>query len=116
LTTLRAELTPMAVNTQRVHQLSTFLMYANGEELMSIAGMYFRYDFHIIMAILGWNGSTPAARASLLSRLQIYLPPDVMLPPQRLQVVESVQKQFWNSYLVTTSTSSCIPTQSMHVA
>ena len=41
LSSLRGELTPLGINTQRVHQLSTFLMFNAGEELMTVAGELF---------------------------------------------------------------------------
>ena len=72
LTCLRSELTPLGIETHRVHQLSTFLMYSIGDEQLHV--------------MANWAGSGPPARQSLLQRLQSFLPPDVMLPPQRLQV------------------------------
>lgn len=72
LSTLRCELTPLGIETHRVHQLSTFLMFAAPMEELATAA--------------SWPGSSPAARATLLERLQTFLPAEVMLPPHRLQV------------------------------
>lgn len=80
LNVLRYELTPLNQHMQRVHQLSTLLM-ANPNDLQHSAG---------------WLGSSPDARQNLLARLQAFTPPDVMLPPRRLEVLleQAIQWQY----------------------
>uniref|UniRef100_A0A914WIH5 WD repeat-containing protein 26 n=1 Tax=Plectus sambesii TaxID=2011161 RepID=A0A914WIH5_9BILA len=72
LSVLRAELTPLGYGRERVHELSTFLMVKGGAELRAAAG---------------WAGSSLEGRQVLLDRLQAFLPPAVMLPPKRLDVL-----------------------------
>lgn len=67
---LRNELTPLNYNTPRVHQLSSLMMCANSEELIRRSN---------------WEGKGDASRTQLVDRLQTYLPPNIMLPPRRLQ-------------------------------
>lgn len=66
---LRNELTPLQHNTPRVHQLSSYMMCTNNEELHERAG---------------WEGKNIRARTRLMDRLQSFLPASVMLPPRRL--------------------------------
>jgi hypothetical protein len=72
LSVLRGELTPLCYGRERVHELSTFLMLKGGAELRTAAG---------------WPGSSLDGRQALLDRLQAFLPPAVMLPPKRLDVL-----------------------------
>lgn len=67
---LRNELTPLHHNTPRVHQLSSYMMCANNEELYQRAG---------------WDGKGINSRSLLMDRLQNFLPATVMLPPRRLR-------------------------------
>ncbi|XP_055696505.1 WD repeat-containing protein 26 homolog isoform X3 [Lutzomyia longipalpis] len=67
---LRNELTPLQHNTPRVHQLSSYMMCANNEELYQRAS---------------WEGKGVKSRNKLMDRLQNFLPPTVMLPPRRLR-------------------------------
>lgn len=67
---LRNELTPLHHNTPRVHQLSSYMMCANNEEL------YLRAS---------WDGKGVNSRSLLMDKLQNFLPPTVMLPPRRLR-------------------------------
>ncbi|XP_013416632.1 WD repeat-containing protein 26 [Lingula anatina] len=69
---LRNELTPLKFNTERVHELSSFMMCNNPEDLREMAD---------------WEGKSPEARQKLMERLQSFLPPTVMLPPRRLQTL-----------------------------
>ncbi|XP_046898279.1 WD repeat-containing protein 26 [Hypomesus transpacificus] len=69
---LRAELTPLKYNTDRIHVLSGYLMCSQSEDLRAKAE---------------WEGTGPASRSKLLDKLQTYLPPSVMLPPRRLQTL-----------------------------
>lgn len=66
---LRHELTPLKYNTERVHELSSFMMCSNPEDLHEMAE---------------WSGKGPETRQRLIEKLQAFLPPSVMLPPRRL--------------------------------
>ena len=70
LSCLRELITPLKHNTERVHQLSTFIMCSGLEELAEMSG---------------WRGRGAGTRQRLLERLQAHFPADVMLPPRRLQ-------------------------------
>ncbi|KAF6716381.1 WD repeat-containing protein 26 [Oryzias melastigma] len=89
LQVLRAELTPLKFNTERIHILSGYLMCSHAEDLRAKAE---------------WEGKGLASRTKLLDRLQSecslsnpapfqpfaslpYLPPSVMLPPRRLHTL-----------------------------
>ncbi|XP_028326050.1 WD repeat-containing protein 26 isoform X1 [Gouania willdenowi] len=72
LQVLRAELTPLKYNTERIHVLSGYLMCSHAEDLRAKAE---------------WEGKGTASRTKLLDKLQTYLPPSVMLPPHRLQTL-----------------------------
>uniref|UniRef100_A0A6Q2ZD71 WD repeat-containing protein 26 n=1 Tax=Esox lucius TaxID=8010 RepID=A0A6Q2ZD71_ESOLU len=72
LQVLRAELTPLKYNTERIHILSGYLMCSHAEDLRVKAD---------------WEGKGTASRTKLLDKLQTYLPPSVMLPPRRLQTL-----------------------------
>jgi WD40 repeat protein len=60
------------MNTQRLHELSGFMMCGNGDELRKIAR---------------WEGKGPPSRQKLMENLQGFLPPSVMLPPRRLHTL-----------------------------
>uniref|UniRef100_A0A9I3EH27 CTLH domain-containing protein n=1 Tax=Anopheles dirus TaxID=7168 RepID=A0A9I3EH27_9DIPT len=77
---LRNELTPLQHKTPRVHQLSSYMMCTNNQELYARAG---------------WEGKGPKSRTRLMDRLQSYLPATVMLPPRRLRslLVQAVELQ-----------------------
>ncbi|KAG8263856.1 WD repeat-containing protein 26 [Homalodisca vitripennis] len=66
---LRNELTPLQHNTARVHELSSYMMCSEREELLARAG---------------WEGKGDNSRTSLMDKLQEFLPPTIMLPPKRL--------------------------------
>uniref|UniRef100_A0A671S8X6 WD repeat-containing protein 26 n=1 Tax=Sinocyclocheilus anshuiensis TaxID=1608454 RepID=A0A671S8X6_9TELE len=72
LQVLRAELTPLKYNTERIHVLSGYLMCTLPDDLRAKAE---------------WEGKGTASRSKLLDKLQTYLPPSVMLPPRRLQTL-----------------------------
>ncbi|KAM9807215.1 WD repeat-containing protein 26 [Syngnathus typhle] len=72
LQVLRAELTPLKYNTERIHILSGYLMCSHAEDLRAKAD---------------WEGKGTVSRTKLLDKLQTYLPPSVMLPPRRLQTL-----------------------------
>uniref|UniRef100_A0A8D3BKP1 WD repeat-containing protein 26 n=1 Tax=Scophthalmus maximus TaxID=52904 RepID=A0A8D3BKP1_SCOMX len=72
LQVLRAELTPLKYNTERIHILSGYLMCSHAEDLRAKAE---------------WEGKGTASRTKLLDKLQTYLPPSLMLPPRRLQTL-----------------------------
>ncbi|XP_050299546.1 WD repeat-containing protein 26 [Anthonomus grandis grandis] len=67
---LRNELTPLQHNTARVHQLSSFMMCSSIEELHERTN---------------WKGKGQESRLALMDKLQNFLPPNVMLPPNRLR-------------------------------
>ncbi|KAG4072264.1 hypothetical protein HA402_004196 [Bradysia odoriphaga] len=69
---LRNELTPLQHNTPRVHQLSSYMMCANSDDLYRRAH---------------WEGKGNVSRTRLMDRLQTYLPATVMLPPRRLRTL-----------------------------
>lgn len=77
---LRNELTPLQHNTPRVHQLSSYMMCTNNQELYQRAS---------------WEGKGVKSRTRLMDRLQSYLPATVMLPPRRLRTLlaQSVEMQ-----------------------
>ncbi|XP_050073988.1 WD repeat-containing protein 26 homolog [Anopheles maculipalpis] len=77
---LRNELTPLQHKTPRVHQLSSYMMCTNNQELYVRAG---------------WEGKGTKSRTRLMDRLQSYLPATVMLPPRRLRslLVQAVELQ-----------------------
>ncbi|XP_072155113.1 WD repeat-containing protein 26 isoform X2 [Bemisia tabaci] len=79
---LRNELTPLQHNTEKVHELSSYMMCSGREELMARAR---------------WEGKGLQSRTTLMDRLQEFLPPTVMLPPRRLHTLLSqaveLQKQ-----------------------
>ncbi|XP_058124835.1 WD repeat-containing protein 26 homolog [Anopheles ziemanni] len=77
---LRNELTPLQHKTPRVHQLSSYMMCTNNQELYARAG---------------WEGKGVKSRTRLMDRLQSYLPATVMLPPRRLRslLAQAVEMQ-----------------------
>lgn len=77
---LRNELTPLQHNTPRVHQLSSYMMCTNNDELYERAT---------------WEGKNIKSRTRLMDRLQSYLPASVMLPPRRLSslLIQAVELQ-----------------------
>ncbi|XP_058055039.1 WD repeat-containing protein 26 homolog [Anopheles bellator] len=77
---LRNELTPLQHKTPRVHQLSSYMMCTNNQELYQRAG---------------WEGRGVKSRTRLMDRLQSYLPATVMLPPRRLRslLAQAVEMQ-----------------------
>lgn len=66
---LRQELSPLKYNTERVHELSSFIMCSNPADLREMAN---------------WDGRGTASRQKVIENLQAFLPPSVMLPPRRL--------------------------------
>lgn len=71
---LRHELTPLKYNTERVHELSSYMMCSNPEDLHEMAN---------------WEGKGEETRQQLIEKLQAFLPPSVMLPPRRLMTLLS---------------------------
>lgn len=69
---LRHGLTPLRHNTERVHELSSYIMCGSAEELRSMSH---------------WEGKGPASRQKLMEKLQSFLPANVMLPPRRLRAL-----------------------------
>ncbi|KAK2170458.1 hypothetical protein NP493_1154g00038 [Ridgeia piscesae] len=72
LACLRNELTPLKYNTERVHELSTYIMCSTPGDLQSMAN---------------WQGKGDVSRQILMEKLQSYLPASVMLPPCRLMTL-----------------------------
>ncbi|KAL3874085.1 hypothetical protein ACJMK2_037148 [Sinanodonta woodiana] len=66
---LRNELTPLKHNTERVHELSSYMMCSNPKDLQEMSN---------------WEGKGSESRQKLIEKLQTFLPPSVMLPPRRL--------------------------------
>ncbi|XP_076890941.1 WD repeat-containing protein 26 homolog [Bidens hawaiensis] len=74
LKTLRTEISPLSVNSNRVRELSFFILYPKSR---------------IIDGISGQQMVKPKARSELLEELQKLFPPTVMIPDGRLlQLVE----------------------------
>ncbi|XP_064623467.1 WD repeat-containing protein 26-like isoform X1 [Lineus longissimus] len=69
---LRNELSPLKYNTERVHELSSFMMCSNSDDLKESAD---------------WEGKGISSRSKLVEKLQSFLPPTIMLPPRRLQTL-----------------------------
>jgi hypothetical protein len=70
LKTLRTEISPLQINTQRVHELATWVICPSREELLEKAD---------------WRGSGLDSRLSLLEELQGLLPASIMIPEKRLE-------------------------------
>eukprot|EP00891_Asterochloris_glomerata_P001993 jgi/Astpho2/1993/Aster-00501 len=68
---LRQDLQPLKVKTERLHELAQAVMCQDGEELCSR---------------LKWPGPH-SGREQLLQSLQAVLPPDILLPSRRLQIL-----------------------------
>lgn len=71
---LRTEITPLRKFVARVHELAGFLMLKDAAELKKCAK---------------WEGKGPKSRATLMEKLRVYLPEEIMLPPQRLRTLLS---------------------------
>jgi WD40 repeat protein len=69
---LRDELAPLKFNTDRLHELSSFLMCSDQLNLKVLSK---------------WSGKSESSRQSLMEKLQSFLPPNVMLPPRRLEAL-----------------------------
>lgn len=78
LSVLRNELTPLAYNTARVHQLSSYVMMRKEWQQRA-----------------SWTGKGLHTRTVLMDRVQAFLPPTIMLPPRRLRVLlnQAVEEQ-----------------------
>lgn len=72
LACLREQLAPLGVNPERLHQLAACLMCGAGPAALPQPS--------------GWQGEPPCdARHQVLRRLQVVIPPEVMLPERRLE-------------------------------
>jgi len=67
---LRDEIAPLKYNIERLHELSSFLMCTDQCNLKSLSK---------------WAGKSDTSRQNLMNKLQTFLPPNVMLPPHRLE-------------------------------
>eukprot|EP00210_Caulerpa_lentillifera_P000314 g307.t1 len=66
---LRSEITPLNIDTERVHRLAACFLCPTSDDLRSFAE---------------WDGTSQTTRQKLLSTLQEIVPPNVMLPEGRL--------------------------------
>ncbi|PFH62075.1 hypothetical protein XA68_15166 [Ophiocordyceps unilateralis] len=78
LTVLRTELTPLYLDTSRVHFLASLLMCRSADDVMIKAS---------------WDGAGGQSRRQLLSQLSRCVSPSVMLPEHRLAVLLEQVKQ-----------------------
>ncbi|KXS22143.1 WD40 repeat-like protein [Gonapodya prolifera JEL478] len=80
LVVLRTELTPLGVQTNHLHQLSSLIMCSNVEDLMAVSQ---------------WDGASGESRNLLLVELQRYISTSVMIPERRLETLleQAVQLQ-----------------------
>lgn len=69
---LRDELAPLKFNTERLHELSSFLMCSDQSNLKALSK---------------WAGKNETSRKNLMDKLQTFLPPNIMLPPHRLETL-----------------------------
>ncbi|RNA03906.1 WD repeat-containing 26-like [Brachionus plicatilis] len=69
---LRDELAPLKFNTERLHELSSFLMCTDQNNLKILSN---------------WAGKNDISRKILMDKLQTFLPPNIMLPPHRLETL-----------------------------
>jgi len=77
---LQKEMTPLSEDQDRLHR---------------IAALVFHVSPHALRKDGGWLGSGEEARAALMDRLLEYFPPDVLLPPRRLErlMLQALQHQ-----------------------
>ncbi|XP_037817992.1 WD repeat-containing protein 26 homolog [Lucilia sericata] len=80
---LRNELTPLQHNISRVHQLSSYMMCSNSQDLHQRTK---------------WEGKGILSRSLVMERLQTFLPPSVMMAPRRLRALlqQAVELQTQN--------------------
>lgn len=91
---LRNELTPLQHNTERVHQLSGYMMCSNTQELLERTKWFVTVPICLCsvsqyVLSLARPGKGTKSRSVLMDKLQTYLPPSVMLPPSRLNALLS---------------------------
>ncbi|KAF9193419.1 hypothetical protein BGZ50_007491 [Haplosporangium sp. Z 11] len=85
LIVLRSELTPLNHNMERVHTLTSFMMSSSAEDLRQRAN---------------WDGVDGTSRQKLLSALQKFISPAVMVPENRLETMlkQAVELQIKNCF------------------
>ncbi|KAG0198512.1 hypothetical protein BGX28_008047 [Mortierella sp. GBA30] len=85
LVVLRSELTPLNQNMERVHTLTSYMMSSSAEDLRQRAQ---------------WDGSNGTSRQKLLSALQKFISPAVMVPENRLETMlkQAAELQIKNCY------------------
>ncbi|KAF9932513.1 hypothetical protein BGZ67_004708 [Mortierella alpina] len=85
LVVLRSELTPLSHNMERVHTLTSYMMSPNAEDLRQRAQ---------------WDGINGTSRQTLLSELQKYISPAIMVPENRLETMlkQAADLQIKNCY------------------
>jgi hypothetical protein len=100
LKTLRTEISPLGINTHRVHELATFVMCPSREALSERAD---------------WKGGSPDSHICLLKELQSLLPPALMIPENRLEyLVEQALEVQRNSCLFHNSADHSLSLYSDH--
>ncbi|CAF0901227.1 unnamed protein product [Rotaria sordida] len=67
---LRNEIRTLNIRIERTHQLTVFLMFNSIKDMCKAAN---------------WSGKGFTSRDKLMEKLQKYFPPDIMLPPKRLE-------------------------------
>ncbi|KAK3827521.1 MAG: WD40-repeat-containing domain protein [Benniella sp.] len=94
LIVLRSELTPLNHNMERVHTLTSYMMSTSAEDLRQRAG---------------WDGSNGTSRLALLSSLQKYISPAVMVPENRLETMlkQAIELQIANCLYHDNRNMSC---------
>ena len=82
---LQTELTPLKHNQARTHELSSYLMYSDPEDIARVT-----------QSRKGESAQSGEShsRYALMERLQTYLPAAIMLPPRRLLTLLSQAAQF----------------------
>ena len=100
---LQTELTPLKHNQVRTHELSSYLMYSDPEDIARVT-----QNGHT-------NGASSTAsreshsRWQLMEKLQTYLPAAIMLPPRRLLTLLSQAAQFQTERCIYHNRSSGSP-------
>ncbi|KAI8605976.1 WD40-repeat-containing domain protein [Dissophora ornata] len=85
LMVLRLELTPLNQNMERVHTLTSYMMSSSADDLRQRAD---------------WDGANGKSRQLLLSSLQKFISPAVMVPENRLETMltQAVEMQIKNCF------------------
>ncbi|CAF3497961.1 unnamed protein product [Adineta steineri] len=76
---LRNEIRTLNIRIERTHQLTAFLMFNSIKDMCKAAN---------------WSGKGLTSRENLMEKLQKYFPPNIMLPPKRLESLLSQAIEF----------------------